>query len=90
MSRVDSWRSVTRHPPNLPHRCYDYRVINQGQHLSTSDKLERAFYLNLIRLVNEVQGNTKLQSQMSCKHKSAWVKQTKEKKTKKDALTILN
>jgi len=58
--------------------------------LSTSDKLERAFYLNLIRLVNEVQGNTKLQSQMSYKQKSAWVKQTKAQKTKKDALTILN
>ncbi len=58
--------------------------------MSTSDKLERAFYLNLIRLVNEVQGNTKLQSQMSYKQKSAWVKQTKAQKTKKDALTILN
>ncbi len=55
--------------------------------MSTADKLEKAFYLNLIRLVDEVQGNVKLQSQVTYKQKSAWVKQTKSQKTKKDALS---
>ena len=61
--------------------------MNQGSNLSTSDKLEKAFYLNLIRLVDEVQGNVKLQSQVRTKQRSAWVKQTKTQKVKKDALT---
>ena len=55
--------------------------------MSTADKLEKAFYLNLIRLVDEVQGNVKLKSQFTIKQKSAWVKQTKSQKVKKDALT---
>ena len=55
--------------------------------MSTADKLEKAFYLNLIRLVDEVQGNVKLESQFTIKQKSAWVKQTKNQKVKKDALT---
>jgi len=61
--------------------------MNQGSNLSTADKLEKAFYLNLIRLVDEVQGNVKLESQFTIKQKSAWVKQTKNQKVKKDALT---
>ena len=55
--------------------------------MTTADKLEKAFYLNLIRLVDEVQGNVKLQSQVTYKQKSAWVKQTKSQKAKKDALS---
>ena len=55
--------------------------------MSTADKLEKAFYLNLIRLVNEVQGNYQLPSQVTYKQKSAWVKQTKSQKAKKDALS---
>lgn len=55
--------------------------------MSTADKLEKAFYLNLIRLVDEVQGNVKLQSQVTYKQKSSWVKQTKSQKAKKDALS---
>lgn len=51
--------------------------------------MERVFYLNLIRLVNEVQGNQTLQSQVSYKQKSSWIKQTKSQKAKKDALTTL-
>ncbi len=61
--------------------------MNQGSNLSTAEKLEKAFYLNLIRLVDEVQGNVKLKSQFTIKQKSAWVKQTKSQKVKKDALT---
>ena len=61
--------------------------MNQGSNLSTADKLEKAFYLNLIRLVDEVQGNVKLESQFTIKQKSVWVKQTKNQKVKKDALT---
>jgi hypothetical protein len=57
--------------------------------LSTADKLEKAFYLNLIRLVDEVQGNVKLQSQVTYKQKSSWVKQTKNQKQKKDALSTV-
>ena len=55
--------------------------------MSTADKLEKAFYLNLIRLVNEVQGNYQLPSQVTYKQKSSWVKQTKSQKAKKDALS---
>ena len=79
--------SGTVHPPNPSHRCYDYGVMNQGSHLSTAEKLEKAFYLNLIRLVDEVQGNYKLPSQVNSNQRSAWVKQTKNPKIKKDALS---
>lgn len=61
--------------------------MNQGSNLSTAQKLEKAFYLNLIRLVDEVQGNYKLPSQVKTKQRSAWVKQTKAQKQKKDALS---
>jgi hypothetical protein len=55
--------------------------------LSTAEKLEKAFYLNLIRLVDEVQGNYKLPSQVKTNQKSSWVKSTKNPKIKKDALS---
>jgi len=58
-----------------------------ASNLSTAEKLEKAFYLNLIRLVDEVQGNYKLPSQVNSKKRSTWVKQTKTQKQKKDALS---
>lgn len=79
--------SGTDTTPNPRKICYHYRVMNQGSNLSTAQKLEKAFYLNLIRLVDEVQGNYKLPSQVNSKQRSAWVKQTKNQKQKKDALS---
>jgi predicted RNA-binding protein YlxR (DUF448 family) len=55
--------------------------------LTTAQKLERHFYVELIRLVDEVQGNYKLKSQIKTKQRSAWCKSTKAQKAKKDALS---
>lgn len=78
-------------PPTPPESVLSLQSNESGTtHLSTSDRMERVFYLNLIRLVNEVQGDQTLQSQVSYKQKSSWVKQIKNPKAKKDALTILN
>jgi hypothetical protein len=56
--------------------------------MSTAQRMEKQFFLNLIRLVDEVQGNkTQLPSQLKMSRKSAWVKQIKNPKQKKDALS---
>lgn len=55
--------------------------------MTTSQRMERQFFINLIELVNEVQGKTKLPSQVNETRKSAWVKQTVNPKQKKDALS---
>jgi len=55
--------------------------------MTTSQKIEKYFFLNLISLVNEVQGKTKLPSQFNQKNKSSWVKQNHNPKQKKDALS---
>lgn len=79
--------SGTVHLPNPSDPCYHYGVMNQESNLTTAQKLERHFYIELIRLVDEVQGNYKLPSQVKTKKKSSWVKQTKVQKQKKDALS---
>lgn len=55
--------------------------------MTTSQRMERQFFINLIELVNEVQGKTKLPSQVTQSQRSAWVKQTVNPKQKKDALS---
>ena len=55
--------------------------------MTTSQKLEKAFLLNVFALVNEVQGKYKLPSQFHSNSKSAWVKQNHNPKQKKDALS---
>ena len=54
--------------------------------MTTSQRMERQFFIQFIELVNEVQGKTKLPSQINAKRKSTWVKQNKNPKQKKDAL----
>jgi hypothetical protein len=55
--------------------------------MTTAQKLEKAFLLNVFALVNEVQGKYKLPSQFHSNHKSSWVKQNHNPKQKKDALS---
>lgn len=55
--------------------------------MSTSDRMERQFFLRFIALVNEVQGTTVLPSQIKVSKKSVWCKSTKQQKQKKDALS---
>jgi len=55
--------------------------------MTTAQKLEKAFLLNVFALVNEVQGKHKLPSQIHSNRKSTWVKQNHNPKQKKDALS---
>jgi hypothetical protein len=55
--------------------------------MTTAQKLEKAFLLNVFSLVNEVQGKHKRPSQFHSNHKSSWVKQNHNPKQKKDALS---
>ena len=57
----------------------------QSQGMTTSQRMERQFFLSLIELINEVQGKQKLPSQVK-NRKSAWVKQIKSQRQKQDAL----
>ena len=54
--------------------------------VTTAQRMERQFFIQFIELVNEVQGKTKLPSQINAKRKSAWVKQIKNPKQNKSAL----
>ncbi len=55
--------------------------------MTTAQKLEKAFLLNVFALVNEVQGKYKLPSQFHSNSKSTWMKQITNPKQKKDALS---
>ena len=55
--------------------------------MTLNQRMERAFFIQFIELINEVQGKTKLPSQFNVKQKSSWIKQTVNPKQKKDALT---
>lgn len=55
--------------------------------MTTAQKLEKAFLLNVFALVNEVQGKYKLPSQFHSNTKSTWMKQITNPKQKKDALS---
>lgn len=57
--------------------------------MSTADRMECQFFINLISLVNEVQGKVTLPSQMNEKKKSAWIKQTSNPRQRKDALALV-
>ena len=54
--------------------------------MSTQERMEKQFFLRFITLVDEVQGKQKLPSQINNKTKSAWMKQIKSQRQKKDAL----
>ena len=54
--------------------------------MTTSQKMEKYFFLNFISLIDEVQGKTKLPSQFNQKNKSAYNKQIKSIKQDHSAL----
>ena len=54
--------------------------------MTTSQKMEKYFFLNFISLIDEVQGKTKLPSQFNQKNKSVFKKQIKSIKQDKSAL----
>jgi hypothetical protein len=56
--------------------------------MTTSEKMEKYFLLNLISLINEVQGKTKLPSQFTQNKKSVFQKQIKS--TKQDQSAFAN
>jgi hypothetical protein len=49
--------------------------------------MEKQFFINFISLINEVQGKSKLPSQIQSNRKSAWCKKVSNPRQKKDALT---
>ena len=53
--------------------------------MTTSQKMEKYFFLNFISLIDEVQGKTKLPSQFNQKNKSAYNKQIKSIKQDQSA-----
>ena len=55
--------------------------------MTTSQRMEKQFFLHFISLINEVQGKSKLSSQVYSSRKSTWVKQTQNPKQKTDALS---
>jgi hypothetical protein len=59
-------------------------VHSQG--MTTSQRMEKQFFLQFIALINEVQGKSKLPSQVR-NRKSTWVKQISNPKQKTDALS---
>jgi len=54
--------------------------------MTTQEKMEKYFLLNLISLIDEVQGKTKLPSQFNQKNKSVFKKQIKSQKQDQSAL----
>jgi len=58
----------------------------QSQGMTTSQRMEKQFFLQFIALINEVQGKSKLPSQVR-NRKSTWVKQISNPKQKTDALS---
>ena len=55
--------------------------------MTTAQKLERYFFINLITLVNEIQSDvTTLPSQVNSNSKSRWVKSIKKTRIKSSAL----
>jgi hypothetical protein len=54
--------------------------------MTTREKMEKYFLLNLISLIDEVQGKTKLPSQFNQKNKSVFKKQIKSIKQDQSAL----
>ena len=55
--------------------------------MTTAQKLERHFFINLITLVNEIQSDvTILPSQFNSNPKSQWIKSIKKTRIKSSAL----
>jgi len=79
---------TSRNPlTNTPIRAMMNEVQSQG--MTTSQRMEKQFFLHLFTLVNEVQGKSKLPSQINSNRKSTWVKQNKNPRQKTDALSLV-
>jgi hypothetical protein len=59
----------------------------QSQAMTTEQRMERQFFIHFIELINEVQGKSKLPSQVYSRRTSTWIKQTQNPKQKTDALS---
>jgi hypothetical protein len=59
----------------------------QSQEMTSTQRMERQFFINMITLINNVQGNQKLPSQIYPNVKSTWVKKVSDPKQKRDALS---
>jgi hypothetical protein len=57
--------------------------------MTTAQRMERQFFIQMISLVNEVQGYSKLPSQLNVRTKSAWVKQVKNPRQDSSALALV-
>jgi hypothetical protein len=57
--------------------------------MTVEQRMERQFFINMIALVNEVQGHSKLPSQVKSFRKSSWMKQVSNPRQKKDALALV-
>jgi len=80
---------TTPHPLTKPliHAMIREPKQTNTREMTTAQRMERQFFIQFIALVNEVQGKTKLPSQIHSKQKSTWVKQISNPKAKKDALS---
>jgi len=77
---------TSRNPlTNTPIRAMMNEVHSQG--MTTEQRMEKQFFLHFISLINEVQGKSKLPSQVYSRRTSTWVKQTQNPKQKTDALS---
>jgi hypothetical protein len=59
----------------------------QTQEMTTEQRMEKQFFMHFISLINEVQGKSKLPSQIHSNRKSSWMKQVTNPKQKTDALS---
>ncbi len=57
--------------------------------MTAAQRMERQFFIRMITLVNEVQGCSKLPSQLNVRNKSAWVKQVKNPRQDSSALALV-
>jgi hypothetical protein len=57
--------------------------------MTAQQRMEKQFFLSFIALINEVQGMSKLPSQLHSNRKSVWMKQVSNPRQKKDALALV-
>ena len=80
-------RTIPHPLTNTQIRAMMNEVHSQG--MTTSQRMEKQFFLQFIALINEVQGRSKLPSQFNSNRKSTWVKQNKNPRKKTDALSFV-
>lgn len=76
---------LAQYTPQTPSRPAMMNGVQMNQ-MTAAQRMEKQFFINFITLINEVQGKSKLPSQIQVNRKSAWVKQVSNPKQKKDAL----